>query len=255
MRTRYLALVAVLALSAACPAHAQPPDELIPAFASAQYAPNRFDAVERVDRACPGLVRQDHAFTDAVATVLNREDARWGRNGKRGNVNDPSHDALFYRGGPSPFGGAVVDIIVAAGGPDARPGWQDVTQATIDAGTVGVWVQPSGVLPACLSGGSTPPTPVDPPVTTPGLAETLAEIRSTQAVQTAMLLGIRERLDVLERQQTTGDLGAYIEAMVGAGPPGGTGPHVTDIKERLDVIRVSLEQLNAWLRSRTILRR
>jgi hypothetical protein len=229
MRTRCLTLVAVLALSAACPVHAQPPDELIPAFAAAQYAPNRFDAVERVDRACPGLVRQDHAFTDAVATVLNREDARWGRNGKRGNVNDPSHDALFYRGGPSPFGGAVVDIITAAGGPDARPAWQDVTDATIAAGTVGAWVQPSGVLPACLSVPVTPepPAPDPPPVVTPPLV-----LPDLEEVLVA-LSRIENRLTILERAHDA---------------------HALDVKERTDVIRVSLEQLDAFLRRARILR-
>jgi hypothetical protein len=228
MRTRCLTLVAVLALSAACPVHAQPPDELIPAFAAAQYAPNRFDAVERVDRACPGLVREDHAFTDAVASVLFAEDARWGRNGKRGNVNDPSHDALFYRGGPSPFGGAVVDIITAAGGPDARPAWQDVTDATIAAGTVGAWVQPSGVLPACLSGGTVPPPVVTPPpVVVPPPAQTdLTEVL-------VALSRIENRLTVLERAHDA---------------------HALDTKERTDVLRVTLEQLDAWLRGRRVLR-
>jgi hypothetical protein len=230
VRRLLLALACVLALSSS--AQAQAPDELLPSFqVAAQYAPNRFDAVEQVDRACPGLVLSDHAFTDAVATVLNREDARWGRNGKRGNPNDPSHDALFYRGfyrgGPSPFGGAVIDIIAAAGGPDARPAWQDVTDATIAAGTVGAWVAPSGVLPACLA---TSPTPVDPPIVTPpqpplvlpDLEEVLVALRS-----------IEHRLAVLERVQHA---------------------QVVDLKERTDVLRVSLEQLDAWLRGRRVLR-
>jgi hypothetical protein len=172
-------------------------------------------------------VLSDHAFTDAVATVLTREDARWGRNGKRGNVNDPSHDAIAWRMPSGPGGVAIIDIIAAAGGPDARPAWQDVTDATIAAGTVGAWVAPSGVLPACLA---TSPTPVDPPIVTPpqpplvlpDLEEVLVALRS-----------IEHRLAVLERVQHA---------------------QVVDLKERTDVLRVSLEQLDAWLRGRRVLR-
>jgi hypothetical protein len=190
--------------------------------------------VERVDRACPGLIQQDHAFTDAVATLLEREDPRWGRNGKRGNPNDPSHDAIAWRMPSGPGGVAILDIIAAAGSPEARPAWQDVTQATIDAGTVGAWVAPSGVLPACLSGGPVPPLPGEPPMPMPpDFTETLAEIRSTQAVQSALLAGLRERLTALEVAHDA---------------------HAVDTKERTDVIRVTLEQLDAWLRGRRILR-
>lgn len=45
--------------------------------------------------------------------------------------------------------------------------------------------------------------------------------------------------------------------MVGRGPaddPALVPNHLTDIKQRLDVIRQTLEQLAAWLRSRPVLR-
>ncbi len=232
------------------------------AHAAAQEAPNRVAVVQDVADRCPGLVLQDHAFTDAVASVLNAEDGRWGRNGKRGNVNDPSHDALAFRNPQSRAGGvSVIDIIVGAGGQFATPGWQDQTQATIDAGTIGAWVAPSGRLPACLS-GATPPhvTPPPPgPIVTPipsDVASALKEIVATLARVDARLAAIEARpvpdfLDVAV-------FNAYIDDMVGKGPAGDPQlmpNHVTDIKERLDVIRINVEQLNAWLRSRTILRR
>jgi hypothetical protein len=164
-------------------------------------APNRRDVVERVADRCPGLILHDHAFTDAVATLLNGEDARWGRNGKRGNANDPSHDAIAYRNPASPFGVSVVDIIGSAGSPSASPAWIDQTQATIDARTTGVWVAPSGRLPACLTGGAPPPGtgpgPVDPPPVTPPLAGNtdLAAVQRDLAALLNTLSSIQARLD------------------------------------------------------------
>lgn len=234
--------------------------------ASAQYAaPNRVEAVERVDRACPGLIRQDHAFTDAVASLLFAEDARWGRNGKRGNPNDPSHDALAFVNPASPFGVSVVDIIGGAGGPSPSVAWIDQTQATIDARTTGVWVRPSGVLPACLTGGTTPPvTPPQPPPVTPTpsvdlrpVLEQLAALRAGQETLAAAVAALAQRpLPEPDHPPDSTLLEAYVDDMVGAGPSGdGTVPnHLTDLKQRLDVIRAELEHLGAWLRGRRMLR-
>lgn len=190
-------------------------------------APNRYDAVEKVYTSCPDLILQDHAFTDAVASLLYAEDPNWGRNGKRGNVDDPSHDAIAWRNPASPAGGvSIVDIIASAGIAAARPAWQDVTQATIDAGTIGVWAKPSGVLPACLSPVTPPPVIVPPPVEPP------APVCDLDAVLVE-LARIENRLTVLER---------------------GLAAHDGDMKARTDVIRETLEQLDAWLRSRRVLR-
>lgn len=236
-------------------AQAQPvtsPSTVAPVTVAATYAPNRLDVVQAVDRACPGLVLRDHAFTDAVVLELRRRfpNENWGRNGKRGNANDPSHDAAFMPTTASPFGGAVIDIIAAAGSPGARPAWIDQTDATVAAGTIGVWVAPSGLLPDCLTGGSTAPGPG------PGQPAPPAQTDLTDILVT--LSRIEDRLMRVESAMRHDDLSlltAYVEDMVGDGPEGGTGPHVTDIKQRLDVVRVQLEQLTAWLRSRTILRR
>lgn len=239
--TLYLALLLCLLVS-------------VPAFAQLQ-APNREDVVERVASACPGFILQDHAFTDAVATVLNQEDARWGRNGKRGNPNDPSHDAIAFRNPSSPFGVSVVDIIGAAGSSSASPAWIDQTQATIDARTTGVWVRPSGVLPACLSAGSTPPPPgpTPPPVVTTPPTD-LTPVLVALAKLQSDVDELKNRPQPEPAPPDLGLLNMYVDAMIGNGPEGATDNHVTDILKRLDAIRVTLEQLNAWLRSRPVLR-
>jgi hypothetical protein len=207
--------------------------------------------VASVAEQCPGLVLQDHAFTDAVVMELRRRypAENWGRNGKRGNANDPSHDAIFYPTTQSPFGGAVIDIIGSAGAPNASPAWIDQTDPTIAAGTTGVWVAPSGRLPACLSGGDAG-TVVTPPPATTDLTPVLVALARLQADVDEL----RGRPTPEPAPPDLGQLEAFITAMVGAGPGGGVANHVTDIKERLDVIRVALEQLAAWLRGRAVLR-
>lgn len=250
-----VAAVVLCVLCLSGPVGAQVP---VAEVAGRAYAPNELATVQEVDARCPGLVLRDHDFTDAVFSLLHSRDERWGRNGKRGNPNDLSHDAGAYKTSASPFGVAVIDIIVAAGASNARPGWQDVTDATIAAGTVGVWVRPSGVLPACLTVGAPGPTPDPapvPPVVTPPTSTDLTEVL-------VALSRIEERLAALEDtqhpEQTLRTLDAYVDDMIGKGPTDGhpdTPNHVTDLKLRLDVIREQLEQMNAWLRSRTILRR
>ncbi len=231
---------------------------VLPATAHAQtaYAPDRSDVVRRVAAACPGLIYDDHRFTGAVASVLYAEDARWGRNGKRGNPNDLSHDAIAYRTSASPLGVAIIDIIGAAGSASASPAWIDQTDETIRVGTTGVWVQPSGVLPACLTGTTpapvpdpgTPPTPVPDPPPTTDLSEVLSALQRIEA-----------RLGALEARTPTLPpvVSAYVDAMVGSGPAGdpATVPnHITDILQRIDANRSLLEQLSAWLRGRGLLR-
>jgi hypothetical protein len=234
-------------------------------------APNRFDAVQRVAEKCPGLIANDHAFTDAVASVLYAEDHAWGRNGKRGNADDLSHDAIAYRNVNSPFGVSIVDIIGGAVGPDPSPAWIDQTQATIDARTRGVWVAPRGVLPPCLTGAVVPvpnpgtpaPSPGTPapspgtPAPSPGTGAELTEIRRLLADQTAMLRDVTAAINRLADAQAGVDLGlvnGYVDDMVGNGPGDADEPnHITDLKQRLDKQRAMIEALTAWLRSRRAL--
>jgi hypothetical protein len=72
-------------------------------------------------------------FMDGVVAALQAIDTRWGYNGKRGDVNDPSQDAVAYyhgelsvmvAGSPAAY---VVDIIGGHCGPDPQPAWIDQT--------------------------------------------------------------------------------------------------------------------------------
>ena len=106
--------------------------------------------VEAVARASPGALAnscQSHGgswqFMDQVVDTLRTYDTRWGYNGKRGNVNDPSHDAIAYNyGGGADQGSTevyIVDIVGGHCGPAPSPTWIDVTGATLQGGTIGRW--------------------------------------------------------------------------------------------------------------------
>lgn len=107
--------------------------------------------VQAVARANPGLLAnscQEHGgswqFMDLVVDTLRTYDTRWGYNGKRGNVNDPSQDVVTYHHGPGPdFGSTAVYIIDVIGGhcgSNPQPNWGDVTDVTYNSGTVGRWI-------------------------------------------------------------------------------------------------------------------
>lgn len=103
-------------------------------------------------------------FIRRVAWVLHTTvDQRFGLNGKRGNTGDPSMDAVSFR---TPGGGAggveIIDVVARAGASDAKPMWLDVTKATLNAGTIGAFIQPEPVQapPPVVTpppGGVTPP--------------------------------------------------------------------------------------------------
>ncbi len=69
---------------------------------------------------------------DAIVDALRALDTRWGYNGKRGNINDPSQDALAYdfgtvAGGEGATEVYIVDVIAGHCGPNPQPAFQDVT--------------------------------------------------------------------------------------------------------------------------------
>lgn len=71
-------------------------------------------------------------FMDGLVAFLQGIDERVGFNGKRGDVNDPSTDAIaYYHGVLPPVAGSnnvyVVDVISKSCSPEAGPGWIDVT--------------------------------------------------------------------------------------------------------------------------------
>jgi hypothetical protein len=71
-------------------------------------------------------------FMNGVVAALRAVDPRFGFNGKRGNVNDPSQDAVsYYFGSGQPTEGSpevyVVDVISGHCGANPQPTWIDVT--------------------------------------------------------------------------------------------------------------------------------
>ena len=100
--------------------------------------PEMYAVVARVAAEHPNALRsscQDHGgsweFMDLVVDELRQQDTRWGYNGKRGDVNNPSHDAIAYHFGGGPDQNSpdvhVVDIIGGHCGPDPGPAWINVT--------------------------------------------------------------------------------------------------------------------------------
>jgi len=107
---------------------------------------------------------QTEAFIRRLAWVLYQRDPRFGLNAKRGNYDDISDDVVNYIGegpGHDPRTGqpvTVIDVIVAAGGPNPQPAWNAINQPG-----PGGWVQPQpvdGEAPTPEPGPSpTPPPP------------------------------------------------------------------------------------------------
>lgn len=77
---------------------------------------------------------------DAIVDALRAADPRFAYNGKRGNANDPSLDAIAYDYGAVPGGeGAttvyIIDVIAGHCGGNPRPSFNDVTVFA-----PGVWI-------------------------------------------------------------------------------------------------------------------
>lgn len=88
----------------------------------------------------------DNAFLFEVVRRLRAQDDRWGLNWKRGVIDDLSQDVVDYHWGEGPSEEStdvyIIDMIGGHCPKDAtppQPSWIDVTQATLDAGTVGMW--------------------------------------------------------------------------------------------------------------------
>ena len=103
-----------------------------------------------------------------LAADLHAIDVRVGLNGKRGNANDLSMDALNILDpddgpGRTPDGRRcwVVDVIGGAGGPTPTPIWNAFTDPGASSGA---WVKPGPAITLM------PPTPPPPPVLPKGEA-------------------------------------------------------------------------------------
>lgn len=131
--------------------------------------PNYLEHVKAARTRYPEAWRHAHVDGDPLkrewikllAADLHAIDARVGLNGKRGNANDLSMDALNILDpddgpGRTPDGRRcwVVDVIGGAGGPDPYPIWQ---QFTDPVASTGAWVKPGPAITLM------PPTPPPPP--------------------------------------------------------------------------------------------
>ncbi len=130
--------------------------------------PNDSAIVRAVASAFPGALRnscQDHGgsweFMDRTVDALRAKDGRYGYNAKRGNMNDPSLDVVsyYYQNGPAIHGRAEVyifDIIAAHCGADPSTTWNDVTDVTANAGSLGrtMYPRPGRNVAACAAAGS-----------------------------------------------------------------------------------------------------
>ena len=128
--------------------------------------PNHFAIVEQVALDVPAALAascQSWQFLDLVVARLREIDTRWGYNGKRGNIDDPSHDVVAYNYSSDPDQGTtqvyIIDVIGGHCGGNPQPAWIDQTAATAAAGTIGRWTDRVNANP-----GGGPVTL--PPVTT-----------------------------------------------------------------------------------------
>ena len=82
-------------------------------------------------------------FLFEVVRRLRQQDDRWGLNWKRGVIGDLSQDIVDYHYGDGVREEStdvyIIDVIVGHCGPKPEAAWIDVTQATLDADTVGMW--------------------------------------------------------------------------------------------------------------------
>lgn len=119
--------------------------------------PSHLDVVLEVWNRCTPQQREAHAFVaEAVAWELRQRGLDFYVNQKRG-VQGDSEDAISTPHEHGAGGWAVIDIIAGFGGDNPQPVWNDATEKTIDAGTVG-----GGRLPRNVLGISEPPPPPQP---------------------------------------------------------------------------------------------
>jgi hypothetical protein len=115
--------------------------------------PDGFAVVQQVASEFPELLQGscvdqggNNEFLFEVVRRLRMQDDRWGLNWKRGVIGDMSQDVVdyHYAEGVSEESTDVYIIDMIGGhcpedGSSPQPAWIDVTQATIDGGTVGMW--------------------------------------------------------------------------------------------------------------------
>lgn len=190
--------------------------------------PNYLSVVEDVKRRYPAEWAAAHtggpqteAFIRRLAWELHQRDPRIGLNGKRGNPSDISDDALCYDGvsvlgdvdptrGNAPV--TVIDVIAAAGSPNASPAWFAVGPATPQPHAA--WVQPTPVGGEVPEPGPTPPTPQPAPCDLRPVLDKLAGLEAAIIGIGEALRGLTATVDAISDEQgiQRAELAAAVEA-------------------------------------------
>jgi len=169
--------------------------------------PNYYQTVVETANKWPQEFREAHTggartelWIRILAYELYKKDYRWGLNGKRGDRNVISQDAVAYQGigigydvhdNNRPC--TVVDVIGAAGGPNPTPTWQVLNDPNKHVGPM-TWIQPQPIPGYHQIGPSVPaPPPVEPVPTAPNL-----DVINAITKLTAQLTATMERLAAVE---------------------------------------------------------
>lgn len=117
-----------------------PPGTILPLPA---YGPS---VVAQMAAAFPGALRNscgNHEWLLRLVFQLRQIDTRWGFNWKRGRIGDLSEDVVTYHFGSGADENStnvyIIDVIGGHCGGNPGPNWQDQTEATRRAGTIGRW--------------------------------------------------------------------------------------------------------------------
>ena len=173
--------------------------------------PNRYQTVVDVANKYPQAFRVAHTdspdkwvFIKLLAWELHQTDPKFGLNGKRGNPNDLSMDAINYLGEGVGFDPTrndrpvtVIDVIGGAGGPDPKPAWQVFNNPDTDRGP-GAWVQPQPV-PGYQTGEPVK-NPVDPVPPTKEQTDTLNELTKVVGALNEVIASHERLTKVVEQQ-------------------------------------------------------
>jgi len=144
--------------------------------------PNYLDVIARLSQTYPDKWAAAHTggpgtedfIRLAAAYIYEKIDVNVGLNGKRGNPNDISDDALAIfadEGSVIDRAGRrmeIIDVIAGAGGPDPKPSWN-----AVGGPSPGAWVKPLSDIPI----PQPVPTPTPTPTPTPSNEEVIKLIR------------------------------------------------------------------------------
>jgi len=122
-----------------------PPQAVPPAPPPDAFAVIEQLAAERPDLLAASCVEMggNNEFLYEAVRRLRMLDDRWGLNWKRGVIGDMSQDVVDYHYGEGVSEEStdvyIIDMIGGHCGDNPQAAWIDVTQATLDGGTVGMW--------------------------------------------------------------------------------------------------------------------